>query len=540
MPLLAAAAESAHLAGDGVRARRLAEEVLEGRAEDADRAGALFVLGQLEEYTGTFVRARELLAAAADAATPRGGRLLLRILVELAGTCYLLDDQAGNWQAAARAAAQADETDPEQAMLAAYLSGAAYVFAGRPAEGAPLVVRALELLESEPSLRDDPRHLSLALLCARWLLDPGYQVGGVSVVDIGWRRIRSARSQGALGSLALGLSLAAGGLLWFGDHVQAYAVAGEAVELLDVLGFRAEPGVAHETLAMESAARGQHAEAAALLARATEGTRATGMGDRPPHLAFALIACALARGDLESVVELGEDQLRRNDGRGPMLEPLGVAPWLVEAYAGLGRDRDARALTDRYLEANAGTDHPYLVAMAARCQSLVAEDRRRRMGRSSGRWRCRPRWATASRPGTPGCCGGCGCAGPGSGWPPGSSSAPPRRTSPPSTTRRGRTGPPPSWPPPASGCAPGRRRPTRRSPRRRPGSPCSSPRAGPTGRWRRPCSSAPRPSSTISGRCCASAACGRGPSWPATSRLSDGRPPRAGPGRVRERWRTPR
>ena len=213
MPLLAAAAESAHLAGDGVRARRLAEEVLDGGAGDADRAGALFVLGQLEEYTGTFVRARELLARPPTRPIARGGRLLLRMLVELAGTCYLLDDQAGNWQAAARAAARADETDPEQAMLAAYLSGAAYVFAGRPAEGAPRVVRALELLESEPSLRDDPRHLSLALLCARWLLDPSYEVGGVSVVDIGWRRIRSARSQGALGSLALGLSLAAGGLL---------------------------------------------------------------------------------------------------------------------------------------------------------------------------------------------------------------------------------------------------------------------------------------------------------------------------------------
>ena len=299
---------------------------------------------------------------------------MLRVLVELAGTCYLLDDQEGNWQAAARAVARADETDPEQAMLAAYLSGAAYVFAGQPEEGAPRVVRALELLESEPSLRDDPRHLSLALLCARWLLDPSYLVGGVPVVEIGWRRIRSARSQGALGSLALGLSLAAGGLAWLGDHVQAYALAGEAVELLDVLGFRAEPGVAHETLAMESAARGQHADAAALLARAEDMTRMTGMGDRPPHLAFAMIACALARGDLEQVAEIGEEQLRRNEGRGPLLEPLGVAPWLVEAYAGLGRDRDARTLTDRYLEANAGTDHPYLVAMAARCRGLVAAD----------------------------------------------------------------------------------------------------------------------------------------------------------------------
>ena len=298
---------------------------------------------------------------------------MLRVLVELGGACYLLDDQPGNWQAAARAVARADDSDPEQAMLAAYLSGAAYVFAGQPEEGAPRVVRALELLESEPSLRDDPRHLSLALLCARWLLDPSYVVGGVSVVEIGWRRIRSARSQGALGSLALGLSLAAGGLAWFGDHIQAYALAGEAVELLDVLGFRAEPGVAHETLAMESAARGQHADAAALLVRAEEITRSTGMDVRPPHLSYAAISCAASRGDLRQVARLAEEELDRHEGRGPMLEPLGVAPWLVEAYVGLGRTDEARTLTRRYLEANAGNEHPYVTAMAARCRGLVGD-----------------------------------------------------------------------------------------------------------------------------------------------------------------------
>ena len=105
-------------------------------------------------------------------------------------------------------------------------------------------------------LRDDPRHLSVALLCARWLLDPNYVVGGLTMVQIGLRRIAAARELGALGALALGLSPAAAGLAWIGDHLQAYAFAGEAVELLDVLGYAVEPGVAHETLAMECAARG--------------------------------------------------------------------------------------------------------------------------------------------------------------------------------------------------------------------------------------------------------------------------------------------
>jgi hypothetical protein len=57
-------------------------------------------------------------------------------------------------------------TDPEQAMLAAWVSAATLVFEGRNDEGVSLIARTQELLETEPSPRDDPRHLSRALLCA--------------------------------------------------------------------------------------------------------------------------------------------------------------------------------------------------------------------------------------------------------------------------------------------------------------------------------------------------------------------------------------
>ena len=121
--------------------------------------------------------------------------------------------------AADRAAMVADRTDPEQAMLAAYLPGAARVVEGRPDLGAPLVHQAIELLESDPVLRDDPRHLVVSLLCARWLMDPSSALGYAE------RRINRAREAGALGVLATGLSLFAGGLTWMGDHVRAYAFA---------------------------------------------------------------------------------------------------------------------------------------------------------------------------------------------------------------------------------------------------------------------------------------------------------------------------
>jgi DNA-binding CsgD family transcriptional regulator len=259
-------------------------------------------------------------------------------------------------------------------MLAAYLGGAALVFEGRSDEGAALIADALELVETEPSLRDDPRYLTVALLCARWLLDPSHLVGGISLVQVGLRRIAAARERGALGALALGLSLAAGGLGWIGDHLQAYAFAGEAVELLDTLGYTVEPGVSHETLAVECAARGMHDESSSLLRRAEDVMHRTGFNTLQPHLAYAMISCALSIGDLPRVVALGEDQLRLHGGLGPLLEPLGVALHLVEAYVGLGRTADARLLTQRYREANTESSHPYIVGGVARCRGLVAED----------------------------------------------------------------------------------------------------------------------------------------------------------------------
>jgi DNA-binding CsgD family transcriptional regulator len=363
--LLASATEDAYVAGDAERTRRLAGEVLDRTLDDAPRATVLLALGMLELNTGTFARARDLFTEAVGIAS---GRLLIRILAELASICYIFDDSAGMTAVAERASLAADPTDPEQAMLAAYLTGAADVFAGRGDRGRPLVRHARDLLETEPSLRDDPRYLVVALLTVRWLMDPGE---GVALAS---RRIAAARERGALGALAFGLSLAAGGLSWMGRHVEAYATAGEAVDLLEALGYQSDPGVAYETLAVECAARGLHSETAELLRRAEEVLRRTGFTTMQPHLAHTVISCALSRGDLGQVVTVAEEQLRLNGGSGLLLEPLGVAPWLVEAYAGLGRDDDARVLAQRYAKQHADPYHPYIAAMVARCQALVAND----------------------------------------------------------------------------------------------------------------------------------------------------------------------
>jgi len=368
---LAGAADDAHLAGDGERVRRLAAVVLAATGGATDPSGrearsrVLSCLGVLELYGGTYTRAAELLEEAAGVAT---GRQLLRTLSDLSLIYYSVDDRVLLTDVAERAAAAADPADPEQAMLAAYLSGAAHVWAGRPELGVPLVRHAIDLLESDPDLRDDPRHITVASFAALWLMDPGV------ALPYAERRLARAREVGALGMLAAGLTLAAGGLAWLGDHVRAYAFAGEAVELLGALGRTTEPGIAHEILAVESAGRGLHEEAGRMLERARHVVAATGIQGTPPHLAHNVAYCALCRGDLVEVVAVLEDQIERYGGVGLDLAPLGVAPHLVEAYLGLGRDADARELAARFAAAQPETPHEHVAAMVERCRALIAHD----------------------------------------------------------------------------------------------------------------------------------------------------------------------
>lgn len=360
---LAAATEDAYVAGDSALARRLANEVLGSDAGSEAQARVLVTLGLLEQRYGTLARSRRRFEEAAESAT---GRLLVRSLCELTHVCHALDDLSGVVAAADRAAMVADRSDPEQAMLADYLPGAARVIEGRPDLGGPLLQRAVELLESDPELRDDPRHLTVALFCAFWLRDSTVAVGYAE------RRISRARETGALGILAFGLSIYSGGLAWAGDHVRAYAVAGEAVELLDALGYAADPGVACEVSAAEHAARGMHEDAERMLVRARQFAAIHDFDPMPPHLGRVVAFCAFCRGDLDEVVRVLEDQVARFNGIGVVLEPLGVAPLLIESYLGLGRDEDGRRLAERFAAAQPDPMVPYVAAMVARCQALVA------------------------------------------------------------------------------------------------------------------------------------------------------------------------
>jgi DNA-binding CsgD family transcriptional regulator len=358
---LAEAVDDAFLAGDTERARALGQRALEpGPA----RPRVLHTLGQVEEFSGSIVRAAELQEEAAREGT---GLLRARALHGIVLIRYRLGDMVGMLTAAERLAEVADEADPEQRMLAAYSLGAAEIFGGDAARGRELMLRALDLLEGEPMLRDDPRHLLTALLVARWLSDPMIAFGYLP------RRMDAARERGALGPLAAANTLACWGLLMLGDHAGGYAMAGEAVELGEAAGYLSELAAAHIALAEEEAGRGRHDEASRSITAAHRLVATAGLADVAEFVHESEAYCAACRGDHQRVIAILEP-LARVVGRGTRGDLLSVAPELVQAYLAVGRAEDATTLAHRYAAANPPPHTPQSAGVIARTAALVETD----------------------------------------------------------------------------------------------------------------------------------------------------------------------
>ena len=366
----AAAVQDAFLGGDVRRVHSLAAAVLDGPADGHARGRALLWLGILEQYAGSVPRARELLEQAAAIGSRE---VRLRAAAELVAVGYRLGVPAVMSSAAGAAAELADADDPEQEMLARYTEAAALAVAGQWAQAHAPAARALELLETHPPLRDEPRYLAIALLATGWMGEP---LRAAEFLD---RRMDRARELGALGVLPLPLSLVAGGAALLGRHDLAYAWAGEAQELGTELGYAADVGTAHELLAWQAAARGLPEEAGRSLDEARRLAAVAGVLDAAVHVDLVDAFAALCRGDLQRVITVLERRLRIDEGRLPRGDyPLSVAPDLVEAYLGVGRAADAAALADRHAALHRDAPDPDVRAHGARLRAMTSARRRDR------------------------------------------------------------------------------------------------------------------------------------------------------------------
>jgi DNA-binding NarL/FixJ family response regulator len=357
----AGAVHDAFVAGDTDRVRALAGVVLASAPHDEVRAAVQYDLGTLEQYTGSVPRAEELLARAADTAS---GVLKVHVLAELALCRFRLGDIAGMGACADALEGCADREDPAQRLLADFTRGVTCTLAGDPA-GQPLLTSVVDLAASPP-LRDDPRHLLHLALAAGFLGDARHAMA------VGAALLARARERGAIGILVPALALAAVARAWLGDHAGAFADAGEAVELGDLLGYTADVAAALETLAWQSACRGLHDNAATAVERARTLTDRAGTTSVAAHTAITAAFCALCRGDPAATADLLEVRMAVDGGIGAMGEPLGIAPLLVEAYLALGRASDAVHLASRYAEVTPPSAPAATQALVARCTALTA------------------------------------------------------------------------------------------------------------------------------------------------------------------------
>jgi len=361
---LALAAHDAFQAGDVTRVRGLVDRVLAEGAKDRARGEALFTLGMLQQYAGSVPQSVEYLD---EASYLLDGLALVRDLTELALARFRLNDIAGMADCSRRIHIAADPSDPEQRLMAAFCGGAARLLAGDLETGMARLGEVGRLADL-PALRHDARALLLMALAAGFTGQVGH------AVTVGATRLQEVRRRGAIGVLVPCLAILASGRAWMGDHRGAFADAGEAAELAEHLGYAADGSVAVEMLAWQSAARGLHEDAARSLARARELTDRAGTTTFAAHQAITAAFCALCRGDLSEVVTLLEARVAADGGTGASGEPLGVAPLLVEAYLGLGRTDDARALAVRFSEATPPGSPALSVALAGRCVALTVAD----------------------------------------------------------------------------------------------------------------------------------------------------------------------
>jgi len=364
--LLARAAEDALAAGDLERVRLLADQVLDRAPPAEARARVSYVLGVVEEYAGSVPRARSLLEESAAAAT---GLTRVRALAELGTVAYRLGDPPALESAAERLHEAADHDDAEQRMLACYVRSAAAAFSGRWDDAREPAATALELLETDPELRDDPRHLVVAMTAAVWMGDP---TTALAFVD---RRERQARDSGAVGLLPFALTLLAGGAIVLGQHLRGYAYADEAVRLGTDLGYVVDVSTGLELLAVQLAARGRHDEATTALARSRDLAVVAGVAEASVQVELVTAFAALCRGDVQVAADVLEERLRADGGRLPNGDyELSVAPDLVEALLALGRADEAAALARRHRDLHLDSALPLARARARRLIGMTDPD----------------------------------------------------------------------------------------------------------------------------------------------------------------------
>ena len=358
------AADAAWLAGDAARAEQLLDQALASTNQDDVRGRVLHLRGHTEYAAGHVRRAAELLIAAAALLKRDAPDAAADALAHAALARWWNADPDGMSAAAGQLRALA-AAHPHLGPSADFFAGLAAMFTGQNREGAALIQR---VLTAEPpdgaGASDGPRSVQ-RLAGLGWLgrFGEGH--------DLGVRRMRALRAQGALGMLPRLLRMTASQDLDDDRWTDAVAEANEALELCDDLG---QPGHRPEVLGILATVAACRGEAVACRAHAGAALEAAERhGQRWARL-IALRArglLALGQGDLDTAVSLFEQVVAVPHARGLRGPTVVSLPDLVEALVRVGRPEDGASRAAEFERRVADVPDLRVPALVARCHALA-------------------------------------------------------------------------------------------------------------------------------------------------------------------------
>ena len=222
---LLAAADAAWLAGAGPHALNLLEEARADAVEPALCGAVAHLRGRILARRGPAAEAHEVLLEGAGEIAATDPATAAEMLAEAAMACSYVAEPARALATAERAVALAPAGNDRATCLALNALGVCLVFAGRGAEGASHLRRAVALVEASDELVHDPRVASWTGIGQLFLRERG---AGFELLR---RAAEESRRLGALGALSLAVLYLAIDAATTDRWAAARALYAEGIEL---------------------------------------------------------------------------------------------------------------------------------------------------------------------------------------------------------------------------------------------------------------------------------------------------------------------
>jgi DNA-binding CsgD family transcriptional regulator/tetratricopeptide (TPR) repeat protein len=367
--LLTAAGEAAWLAGLTDPAVSCLARAVRA-APDADtRWRAMALQGLVSARRGSLAEARDLLLAAADAATPGASDVdeVVLVLAEAVYTCFYLADGPGTERTLERLDAMLGRCTTARARAVGALAGGmGRVLVGRGAEGVPLMRRAVHDMD-RTEMSTDPRWLPWLLLGPLWLREAGEARRLLDgVVD-------EARARAAVGTLPFLLFHAARDDATTDRWQAAEAGFREAVDLAAESGQRTDEGVALAGLTWLLARQGREDQAREVATRAAASCAGSGLEFGRTWVEYALGDLDAGAGRPAAAASHYRAVLATTRACGVDDPDLSPRPELVECLVALEDHPGAAGEARAAVEEAAAKGQPWALARAHRALAVTGE-----------------------------------------------------------------------------------------------------------------------------------------------------------------------